>query len=263
MPKQLLAEIIKKDKILPGVFKFTVKAEEIVEDAKPGNFIEIRVSNQVEPFLRRPISIYNLDREDGTLEFIFQVKGKGTEILSKKEKGDKIDIIGPLGHGIFSIDNYSNIAIIGGGIGIFPLFELAKEAHLEKKKVNTYLGFRNKECVMLEKEFQNISDKIIITTDDGSYAEKGYAIDCLIKDMKEEKYDCICACGPLPMLKAIQKYAMENSIECQISLEEKMACGLGVCLGCAVKTAKSTKENPEYLHVCKNGPVFKCKDIEF
>ena len=164
MPKQLLAEIIKKDKILPGVFKFTVKAEEIVEDAKPGNFIEIRVSNQVEPFLRRPISIYNLDREDGTLEFIFQVKGKGTEILSKKEKGDKIDIIGPLGHGIFSIDNYSNIAIIGGGIGIFPLFELAKEAYLEKKKVNTYLGFRNKECVMLEKEFQNISDKITIRT---------------------------------------------------------------------------------------------------
>lgn len=262
MPKQVFAKLIKKQEIIKDIYKFSVKAPEIVETAKPGNFIEIRVTEGIDPFLRRPISIYNLDKENGILEFIFQVKGKGTEILSKKEEETDIDIIGPLGHGTFKFEKYKNIAVIGGGIGIFPLYELSKEAKQNDIKVNCYLGFRNKNFVMLEKEFEEITDNLTITTDDGTYKEKGFAIDYLIKDMESEKYECIYACGPLPMLKAIQKYANENNIDCQISLEEKMACGLGVCLGCAVKTAKSPKDAPEYWHVCKGGPVFQAKDVE-
>ena len=262
MPKQVFAKLIKKQEIIKDIYKFSVKAPEIVETAKPGNFIEIRVTEGIDPFLRRPISIYNLDKENGILEFIFQVKGKGTEILSKKEEGADVDIIGPLGHGTFKFEKYKNIAVIGGGIGIFPLYELSKEAKQNDIKVNCYLGFRNKNFVMLEKEFEEITDNLTITTDDGTYKEKGFAIDYLIKDMESEKYECIYACGPLPMLKAIQKYANENNIDCQISLEEKMACGLGVCLGCAVKTAKSPKDAPEYWHVCKGGPVFQAKDVE-
>ena len=262
MPKQVFAKLIKKQEIIKDIYKFSVKAPEIVETAKPGNFIEIRVTEGIDPFLRRPISIYNLDKENGILEFIFQVKGKGTEILSKKEEGADVDIIGPLGHGTFKFEKYKNIAVIGGGIGIFPLYELSKEAKQNGVKVNCYLGFRNKDFVMLEKEFEEVTDNLTITTDDGTYKEKGFAIDYLIKDMESEKYECIYACGPLPMLKAIQKYANENNIDCQISLEEKMACGLGVCLGCAVKTAKSPKDAPEYWHVCKGGPVFQAKDVE-
>ena len=262
MPKQVFAQLEHKEKIIKGIYKFSVKASEIVQNAKPGNFIEIRVTDQVEPFLRRPISIYNLDKENGILEFIFQVKGKGTDLLSRKEVGDQIDIVGPLGFGTFKTEKYNKIAIIGGGIGIFPLYELAKEAKENNKQVTGYLGFRNKEYVMLEKEFAKVTDNLVITTDEGSYKNKGFAIDYLIKDMKKEKYDCIYACGPLPMLKAIQKYANENNINCQISLEEKMACGLGVCLGCAVKKEKSPKEAPEYFHVCKGGPVFNAKDVE-
>lgn len=262
MPKQIHAKLIKKEEIIKDIYKFSVKAPEIVESAKPGNFIEIRVTEGIDPFLRRPISIYNLDKENGILEFIFQVKGKGTEILSKKEEGADVDIIGPLGHGTFKFEKYKNIAVIGGGIGIFPLYELSKEAKQNNVKVNSYLGFRNKDFVMLEKEFEEVTDNLTITTDDGTYKEKGFAIDYLIKDMENEKYECIYACGPLPMLKAIQKYANENNIDCQISLEEKMACGLGVCLGCAVKTAKSPKDAPEYWHVCKGGPVFQAKDVE-
>ena len=262
MPKQVLAKLEKKEEIIKDVYKFSVKANEIVEDSKPGNFIEIRVTDQVEPFLRRPISIYNLDRNNGILEFIFQVKGKGTELLSRKEIGEKIDIIGPLGHGTFKFDKFKKIAVIGGGIGIFPLYEISKEAKENQKKVNCYLGFRNKDFVMLEKEFENVTDKLVITTDDGSYKNKGFAIDYLKEDMEKEKYDCIYACGPLPMLKAVQKYAIENNIECQLSLEEKMGCGLGVCLGCAVKTARSPKDAPEYFHVCKGGPVFNARDVE-
>lgn len=256
---QLMTELVKKENLKPDIYKFSVKAEEIVKIAKPGQFLNIRVNNEVEPLLRRPISIYNLDKENGILEFIFQVKGRGTKILAQRTIGEKIDILGPLGYGSFKFNEYKNIAIIGGGIGVFPLYELAKQAKENGKNVNTYLGFRNKDLVTLEDKFEEVSDNLIITTDDGSYKEKGFAIDWLKKD---KNIDCIFACGPLPMLRAVREYAIENDIPCQISLEERMACGLGVCLGCAIKTAKSPKEAPEYWHVCKAGPVFEAKDVE-
>lgn len=262
MSELIMAELVNKEQLKPDIFKFSVKAPSIVKEAKPGSFIEIRVSEQLDPFLRRPISIYNLDRENGILEFIFQVKGKGTEILAKREVGKQIDIVGPIGYGTFKYESYQNIAIIGGGIGVFPLYELAKCAKADNKNVTTYLGFRSKDFVVLEEEFKKVSHQFVLTTDDGSYAQKGFAINFLEKDIEEGKIDAIFACGPLPMLKAVQKLAIEKNIPCQISLEEKMACGLGVCLGCAVKTAKSPKEAPEYWHVCKAGPVFNAKDVE-
>ena len=262
MPKQVFAELIKKEKLLEGLYKFSVDAKEIVELANPGNFIEIRINENSDPFLRRPISIYNLDKENGVLEFIFQVKGKGTELLAKKKEGDKIDIIGPLGNGTFKFEEYKNIAVIGGGIGIFPLYELSKQAKNAGKKVYTYLGFRNKDLVTLENEFDEVSTMLTITTDDGSYKNSGFAINYLENDLEKNNIDCIYACGPLPMLKAVKKLAEEKEIPCQISLEEKMGCGMGVCLGCAVRTATSTDDNPQYLHVCKAGPVFNSKMVQ-
>ena len=262
MPEQIHAELIEKIKLKEDIYHFKVSAPEIVKTAKPGNFIEIRVTTTTVPFLRRPISIYNLEKEKGILEFIFQTKGEGTKLLADKEVGDKIDIIGPLGFGTFKYEQYKNIAVIGGGIGVFPLYELSKSAKKDDKNVNIYLGFRNKDFVLLENEFKNVSDKLVIATDDGSYGENGFAIQFLERDLKEQKPDCIYACGPLPMLRAIRGLAIKENIPCQISLEERMGCGLGVCLGCAVKTAKSTAGNPEYWHVCKGGPVFQAKDVE-
>lgn len=224
---------------------------------KLGQFIEIRVSNEIEPLLRRPISIYNIEKD--IVEFIFQVKGKGTEILSTKKVGETIDVLGPLGQGIFKYENKKNIAIIGGGIGIFPLYELAKEAK-KTAKINMYLGFRSKDFVVLEEEYKKISDKFTLTTDDGTYKEKGFAINFLEKDLKEGNIDAIYACGPLPMLKAVQKLAKETGIPCQISLEERMGCGIGVCLGCAVKV--NAGEDIIYTHVCKAGPVFDSNVVE-
>ena len=260
MPNQVFAKLVKKEKLLDGLYKFSVEAKKIVDLAKPGNFVEIKVNENLDPFLRRPISIYNLDKEKGILEFIFQVRGNGTNILAKKEEGDLIDIIGPLGSGTFKFEGKKNIAIIGGGIGIFPLYELAKEANNSGLNVHTYLGFRNKDLVTLENEFEAVSTNLTITTDDGSYKEKGFAINFLNEDI--ENFDCIYACGPLPMLRAVKKLAEEKGIQCQVSLEEKMGCGLGVCLGCAVKTAASPKDAPEYVHVCKAGPVFDSKIVE-
>lgn len=257
------AEIVKIEQLKQDIYKFSVKADEIVKQARAGQFIEIRVIDNIEPLLRRPISIYNLDKQNGILEFIFQIKGKGTTLLAKRKVGEKLDIVGPLGYGTFSIKEYKNVAIIGGGIGTFPLYELAKEL---KEQTNTnihiYIGFRNKELITLEQEYKSVSNELTITTDDGSYGTQGFAINELKKDCEKEKPDKIFACGPLPMLKAVQSYANENNIPCEISLEQKMACGIGVCLGCAVKTAKSPSDAPEYWHVCKAGPVFNAQDVE-
>lgn len=257
------AEIVKIEKLKEDLYKFSIKADEIVKDSKPGQFIEIRVIDQIEPLLRRPISIYNLEKEQGILEFIFQVKGKGTNLLADRKVGEKLDVIGPLGYGTFEIKEYEKVAIIGGGIGMFPLYELAKELkQTTNTKVNIYMGFRNKELITLEEEFKAVSDRLTITTDDGSYGIQGFSINELKKDIENEKIDKIFACGPLPMLKAVKALASQKEIPCQISLEEKMACGLGVCLGCAVKTARSTNDAPEYWHVCKAGPVFNAQDVE-
>ncbi len=262
MSKNLVqAKLVNKEELIPGIFKFAVESKELVDSAKPGQFLEIRVTNDVVPFLRRPISIHKIDKENNVIEFIFQVKGKGTEILSTRNIGDEIDILGPLGNGIFDIKNYKNIAIIGGGIGIFPLYELVKSAPSDVT-TNTYLGFRNKELVTLEKEFKEASSYFVLTTDDGSYGENGFAINFLRDDIESRNIDAIFACGPMPMLRAVKKLAEEKNIPCQISLEERMACGVGVCLGCAVKTAASPADAPEYIHVCKAGPVFDAKIVE-
>ncbi len=257
MPVKADCEILKIEKLIEGIYKFTLKAEEIAKNAKAGNFIEIQVSTTGEPFLRRPISIYNIDGDN--IEIIFQVKGKGTEILSNKKVGDKINALGPLGNGTFSVKEYKKVAIIGGGIGTYPLYELAKELK-GKADVTMYMGFRNKDLVTLEKEFIDVCNKVVITTDDGSYMQKGFALDVLKSDCMQEKPDMIFACGPLPMLKAVQSFANENNIPCEMSLEERMGCGIGACLGCAVKVISEAETR--YGHVCKEGPVFKSTDVE-
>lgn len=255
-------KLINKEKLKEDIYKFSVYSEEMCKLAKPGQFLEVKVIKGVEPLLRRPISIYNVNKEEKIIEFIFQIKGKGTDILSGVEIGKEIDIVGPLGNGTFDIKDYKNVAIIGGGIGTFPLYELSKNIY-GKSNVNIYLGFRNKDFVVLEEEFSKVSNNLIITTDDGSYKEHGYAINKLKDDIEKGNIpEIIYACGPLPMLRAVQKLALEKEIPCQISLEERMACGLGVCLGCAVKVVTNDAETTTYKHVCKDGPVFWANEVE-
>ncbi len=251
-------EIVAKEQLKNDIFKFVIQSEEMAKVALPGQFLEIRVNDNMEPFLRRAISIHKIEKQKNELEFIFQVRGKGTEILAQKKVGNKISVIGPLGKGSFQFEDYKNIAIIGGGIGIFPLYELARQAG-KNANVNTYLGFRNKDFVVLEDEFLQVSNKLVLATDDGSYGQNGFVIDYLKEDCKKKKPDCIYACGPLPMLKAVRDFANQNNIPAQVSLEERMGCAIGICLGCAVKDRNSDG----YKHVCKDGPVFDVNQVEF
>ncbi|MDR0978576.1 MAG: dihydroorotate dehydrogenase electron transfer subunit [Lachnospiraceae bacterium] len=260
MPINEQVKLVKKEQLKNDTFKFTCKSDKISNEAKAGQFVEVKVSKTLDPILRRPISIYNIDKQNGTFEFIFQIRGRGTKLLSEFEENDLIDIVGPLGGGTFDFKKYKSIAIIGGGIGVFPLYELSKEAK-ETANVDIYLGFRNKDFVILEEEFKKVSNNLTITTDDGSYGKNGLAIDYLKQEIDLNKYDCIYACGPLPMLKGVKALAEEKNIPCQISLEEKMACGIGVCMGCSVKIA--TKDDTvKYTRVCKAGPVFDSRLIE-
>jgi len=253
------------EKITDTIYRFTCKSPEIVKEAVAGQFINVQVSDSpITPMLKRPISIHNIDKKNKTIEFIFQVRGKGTEMLAAKKKGEKLCILGPLGSG-FVLWDFKNVAIVGGGIGIFPLYELAKAAGEDGGKVTTYLGFRDKNAVILEDEFKEVSDNLIIATDNGTYGEKGYVTDYLLKDLAAqkdgiEKFDAIFACGPKPMLSVIKKMASDYDIYCEVSLEERMGCAIGACMGCSVRL-ETEDGSVQYARVCKDGPVFDATTV--
>ena len=245
-------KVISKKEIAPNIIDVTVESKEIASCAMAGQFLHVKCGDDISMPLRRPISI--CDAEGDKLRFIFEVKGRGTKNLLSLD--DEIDIMGPLGTP-FTIDNdkYKNPAVIGGGIGTYPLFKLTKE--LDNPTV--YLGFRSKAQVTLEDEFNSICDMTVVATDDGSYGYNGYAIDLLKGKIQNDVVDIIYACGPKPMLKAIKELAEANNIPCQISLEERMGCGIGACLTCSCET--KTEGTWKYKRVCKNGPVFWSTEV--
>lgn len=206
--------------------------------------------------LRRPISICGIDKSKGTLRIVFEVRGNGTKELSETQTGELIDMIAPLGNGFTLNDDIKKVVLIGGGIGTPPMLPLA-EIYGEDATVIT--GFRNASAIILQDDFKKTGAKTILCTDDGSTGIKGLVTNPLEDILKSEKVDLICACGPTPMLKAITKLADTFNVECQVSLEERMGCGIGACLVCACKINKNGEE--QMLHVCKNGPVFNSKEV--
>lgn len=254
MNSNYLCKLEKKAEIAEGIFDFTVHSPEIAASAIPGQFLHIRCGDKV--FLRRPISI--CDSGNDKVRFIFEVKGEGTKELSEMSVGDEIDILGPLGNG-FIDGKYNSPVIIGGGIGIFPLFKLAKAYNILNIKPEVFLGFRSKSRVVMENEFSEISN-VHISTDDGSYGYNGYAVDMLEKYLDENACDMIFSCGPLPMLKAVKEISEKRGIPCRISLEQRMGCGVGACLVCSCETF--FEGNLKYRRVCKDGPVFNASEVK-
>lgn len=243
-----LFQVTAKAQTAKDTFDITVKNPRLSGLAVPGQFAHIKVEGKT---LRRPISICQADGE--TLRLVFAIKGEGTEILSKIKVGDMLDIIAPLGKG-FHIDKNKKYCFIGGGIGVPPMVFAAMQA----KSPVVITGFRSKEYVILQDEFLNMGADLTLTTDDGSAGVHGFVTDVLKE--KIHTVDEVCACGPTPMLKAIVELCKEYSKPCQVSLEERMGCGVGACLVCACKT-KDTKGNEEYKHVCKHGPVFNGEEV--
>lgn len=238
--KLLSAKALTKD-----VFDFVLSAPELAAVAQPGQFAQIRLPGHT---LRRPISICGIDKTAGTLRFVFQIRGEGTAELAQFQPGSQIEILAPLGNG-FPVDRQKRTLLVGGGIGVPPLLGVASELGENAVAV---LGFRNKDAVILEEDFQAVGAKTLVATDDGTYGHHGLVTDLC----KDQEFDCVMACGPAPMLRAVTALAQERGVLCYVSLEERMACGIGACLGCAVALLK--EDGSQYFgHVCKDGPVFE------
>src|SRR6056297_507364 len=240
-------------KIAEKIFRLSVYCPEMARETKPGNFFEIKVGKTLDPLLRRPISIGLIEKDN--LIFYYKVVGRGTKMMSDYNKGDYIDILGPLGKN-FPIKKGQKALVIGGGIGIAPLIYLAEILKLNNNKVKFLGGFENINQIYIEDLYSILPpEQIQIYTDDGSKGKKGYPVqnlDTIITD-----FDVVYSCGPEILMKKINKISLKNNKKVYHSLEEVMGCGVGVCMGCAVKTVEG------YQLVCKDGPIFNGKDLSW
>ena len=253
---KMKSTVIEQKMIADGICSMWLDAKEVAVQAKPGQFISV-YSNDKSRVLPRPISICEIDREKGTLRIVYRVVGKGTEEFSKAEAGDSFEILGPLGNG-FPIEDAKGkkVLMIGGGIGVPPMLQTAKEIEGEAIIVS---GYRNQD-LFLKEELES-AGTLFIATEDGSVGTKGNVVDAIRENQIEA--DMMFACGPKPMLRALKNYALEKGIPCWISMEEKMACGVGACLACVCQS--KDVDSHSHVHnkrICKDGPVFLSTEVE-
>lgn len=247
------AVVVSQKEIGKDIFDMVLSFPKGAKEARPGQFLAM-YCNDATKLLPRPISICGIDAEAGTLRVVYRIAGEGTREFSKMKQGDTLEVMGPLGNG-FTMKEGKAI-LVGGGIGIPPMLELAKQLSAEKTVV---LGYRDE--LFLKDEFEKTAE-VAVATEDGSFGTKGTVIDAIRENAING--DIIYACGPMPMLKALAEYAREHNMEAQISLEERMACGIGACLGCICKTKeKDHHTNVNNSRICKDGPVFDAKEVVF
>lgn len=249
-----MVEIVSQEEIGTSIYSMWVQSENMASVAKPGQFISV-YTNDTGKLLPRPISICEIDKTNGRLRIVYRVTGSntGTDLFSKLNTGDCIDVLGPLGNGFPLIEKKA--FLIGGGIGVPPMLELAKNLNCEKQIV---VGYRDELFLIDDLKQQG---EVYVATEDGSAGTKGNVIDAIREN--ELDADIIYACGPTPMLRAIKEYALANDIECYVSMEEKMACGVGACLACVCKTKEvDHHSNVHNKRICKDGPVFLATEVE-
>lgn len=283
-----IAVVVDQNALGSGIYDLTLKTKNIAKAAKAGQFVSV-YSNDKSKLLPRPISLCGIDRDEDTIRLVYRVTGEntGTEEFSKLVMGDKIRILGPLGNG-FTVEPGKKAFLIGGGIGVPPMLQLAKDINsgvvqttgavdtntqekgqTEEKQINgngkkicdmnIIMGYRDENTFLLD-EFKEQADSFV-ATEDGSVGTKGNVIDAIKENGLEA--DVIYACGPMPMLRALKAYAMEHDMECYVSMEERMACGIGACLACVCKTKdKDAHSNVNNKRICKEGPVFNAKEVE-
>lgn len=283
-----IAVVVDQNALGSGIYDLTLKTKNIAKAAKAGQFVSV-YSNDRSKLLPRPISLCGIDRDEDTIRLVYRVTGEntGTEEFSKLVMGDRIRILGPLGNG-FTVEPGKKAFLIGGGIGVPPMLQLAKDINsgvvqttgavdtntqekgqTEEKQINGHgkkicdmniiMGYHDENTFLLD-EFKEQADSFV-ATEDGSVGTKGNVIDAIKENGLEA--DVIYACGPMPMLRALKAYAMEHDMECYVSMEERMACGIGACLACVCKTKdKDAHSNVNNKRICKEGPVFNAKEVE-
>jgi dihydroorotate dehydrogenase electron transfer subunit len=250
--RKIKTVVIENINLSKDIFSMWIKAPEVAATAKPGQFVSL-YCKEGGRLLPRPISLCEIDREQEAVRLVYRIAGKGTQEISLLRPEDTVEVMGPLGNG-FALEGKKAL-LIGGGIGIPPMLELAKQLNCEKQMI---LGYRH--ILFLEKEFEPYGT-VFISTEDGSSGTKGNVIDAIREN--DLKADIIFACGPTPMLRGIKAYALEKGIKAQLSMEERMACGVGACLGCVCKSKEiDHHSNVRNKRVCKDGPVFYAEEVE-
>ena len=270
--KNYRTKIISNQEISPGYFRMKILAPGFGENAHAGQFVMFRVQRSLPPLLRRPFGIFRtgfLPADcDGLppkefVEIVYKVVGSGTSIMAELHEGDKVELLGPLGNGFDCTSRKGEKILVGGGIGLVPLYMLAGELIANSCKVRLLMGGRTRDDILAVTEFERLGVETYISTDDGTLGEAGLVTRVLERKLQKYPDTEVFACGPMPMLAAVHKICVSNKTPLQVSLEESMACGVGACLGCVVKGAGHTEEKPSYLCSCKVGPVFKSQYLDW
>jgi len=274
-----MSRIVFNGKISNRYYRIRILCPQVASGAQPGQFVMVRVTKFLDPLLPRPFGIHRLcqksDKDGGKgrpscIEILYRIVGKGTLMLSEKKRGEEVDLIGPLGNGFYLEKNLKSAIMVAGGIGVAPLFFLAQKLRKTKGRQNVgrtghiiFIGGRTKEDVLCVNGFRKIGIKVVVSTEDGSFGTKGIATD-LLQDFLKDRFSSaihgrrIFACGPSPMLQKVSEIAISQDLPCQVSLESRMACGVGACLGCSIPIMVNKNGGNEviYQRVCKEGPVF-------
>ena len=251
--------VVSQKQIGTGIYDLTIQTKEIAAAAKAGQFVSV-YSNDASKLLPRPISLCGIDRKAGTLRLVYRVTGEhtGTEEFSRLQAGDTMKIMGPLGNG-FTVEKGRKTFLIGGGIGVPPMLQLAKEMKDAGENFQIVMGYRDAGTFLLD-EFKEQGESFV-ATEDGSVGTKGNVLDAIRENHLDA--DVIYACGSTPMLRALKAYAEEQNMTCYVSMEERMACGIGACLACVCNsTEKDAHSNVKNKRICKEGPVFNAKEVE-
>jgi dihydroorotate dehydrogenase electron transfer subunit len=282
--------IVSNDQLSKNTWKLTLEGSaQLISGIKPGQFINIRITQRNDPFFRRPFSVFRCSKKDSghsSLQVVYEVVGRGSEIMSRLERGDKIDVIGPLGNGFAWARNKKTHVVIGGGIGSAGIFmlceELSEATNIDGTELYMILDVKTKNLLILEEEFNALNGNVLIATHDGSFGYNGYVTD-MIRNYIESKRipaDCaIYACGPEQMYKDLVPVCQQYNISAQISIERNMMCGMGACMSCVCKVNKKNilkrrvleashvviDEEKEfgYALVCRDGPVFYIDEVIF
>ncbi|WP_199426008.1 dihydroorotate dehydrogenase electron transfer subunit [Thermaerobacillus caldiproteolyticus] len=255
MMKRENMTIVHQERIAENIYAMTLTGDLVAEMNRPGQFVHIKITPQADPLLRRPLSLCHIDKEAGQCTIIYRKEGMGTTLLSQKRPGETVDVLGPLGNG-FPLDVIKagqTALIVGGGIGVPPLYELSKQLVKKGISVIHVLGFQSKDVMFYENEFVKLGETYVATVD-GSCGTKGFVTDVIAE--RSIFFDVLYACGPKPMLKALERAFPHKEV--YLSLEERMGCGIGACFACVCRVSNS---KTAYKKVCSDGPVFKAGEV--
>jgi len=254
----ITATVVKNAPLCTGHYCLTLKNVLLAKRTQPGQFVNLRIDGRDDLLLRRPFSVATTRPAQSLFEIVYRVVGQGTKTMTELNRGEEVDLIGPLGTGFHLSEEPMNCLLLGGGVGIAPLWGLAAQLFKKKNKIIALLGFRSSDKVFGEEVFRKLRGETIVTTDDGSYGLKGFVSDHLEKVLNRP-IDRAYVCGPMPMLKVVLPMIRRANVKGEVSLEERMGCGYGVCLSCVANIVKEGRI--EKLRICTEGPVFSIEDV--